>query len=93
MLPSINDNEFDLLKKITINTAAAGVPAQAVPVLSLIGGAVDVYANLPVSLGVAPVDTVYLVKHSTGIWPITDSKSGFYIRRGSSGALADWEEL
>jgi len=98
--PSPNDNEFSLLKKLVLNTAilVSGNPITA-PASGVSGTEVlsimvaDKYSNLPLSLTTAPVDSVILVVHSEGVWPITDHSSGFYIRRGAAGQLSDWEAL
>ncbi len=99
--PSLNDTEFDLLKKLVFNTAnlAGVVSLPLTPGLaSAPDGALSIaivakYGDLPIDLGDAPVDSVVLVLHSSGIWPVSDHSSGFYIRRGNLGELTDWEEL
>lgn len=55
-----------------------------------VDGEVATYNDLPTSVAVAPVDSAYLVRQSSGVWLINYKPSGLYIRTGSGGVLADW---
>jgi hypothetical protein len=55
-----------------------------------IDGEVQFYANLPIVVGVPPVDSAYLVREPSGVWLINYHPAGIYIRTGNAGSLSDW---
>jgi len=58
-----------------------------------INGVVDTYNDLPVTVGTPAINTVYLVRFSTGVWLINRHPAGLYIRITNFGNLNDWEYL
>jgi len=58
-----------------------------------INGVVDTYNDLPVTAGTPAINTVYLVRFSTGVWLINRHPAGLYIRITNFGNLNDWEYL
>jgi hypothetical protein len=58
-----------------------------------INGVVDTYNDLPVTVGTPAVNSVYLVRFSTGVWLINRHPAGLYIRISNFGNLDDWEYL
>lgn len=58
--------------------------------VSYIDGQVDVYADLPITVGVPPLESVFLVLNPSGAWLINRHPAGLYIRTGNAGALTDW---
>lgn len=57
---------------------------------SYVDGEVATYNDLPTSVVVAPVDSAYLVRQSSGVWLINYRPAGIWVRTGSGGTLADW---
>jgi hypothetical protein len=58
-----------------------------------INGIVNTYNDLPVTIGTPAINSVYLVRFSTGIWLINRHPAGLYIRISDLGNLDDWEYL
>lgn len=53
---------------------------------------VDLHADLPVTLGDPAVDALYLVRTSSGVWPVNRKPKGIWRRIANTGSLAtDWE--
>jgi hypothetical protein len=52
---------------------------------------VDGHSDLPVTLGDPAVDALYLVRNSSGIWPLTRKPKGIWRRIANDGDLDDWE--
>ena len=84
--PTQQDNDISLLKKIVSNTAQSIAQMQ----IGIIVGEVQVYALLPVTIDDPALYSAYLVKESTGIWPINLHPAGIYIRTANNGDLNDW---
>jgi len=55
-----------------------------------IDGEVATYNDLPIAVGVPPVDSAYLVREASGVWLIGRKPAGVYIRLANTGALTDW---
>lgn len=61
-----------------------------------IAEAVETFADLPETLGVPPIDTVYLVRKDSGSWNPFGTKrlAGLYIRSANTGVRSDdWSYL
>ena len=58
---------------------------------SYIDGEVAVYADLPLD-GTAALNTAWLVRTASGVWPVTRHQAGIYIRTATGGSSrdADW---
>lgn len=54
---------------------------------------VNTYNDLPVTIGIPPVGTIYVVLNSSGVWLFNRKESGLYRRTGNGGTLSDWERL
>jgi hypothetical protein len=57
---------------------------------SYIDGDVEFHADLPVAVGVPPVDSVYIVRKGSGVWLINRKPAGVYVRSTNNGNLDDW---
>lgn len=55
-----------------------------------IDGEVQFYADLPIGIGVPPLDSAYIVREASGTWLINRHPAGIYIRLSNTGALTDW---
>lgn len=55
-----------------------------------IDGEVQFYTNLPVVVGIPPLESAYLVREPSGVWLINYHPAGIYIRTGNAGSLSDW---
>jgi hypothetical protein len=55
---------------------------------SYIDGEVAVYANLPLD-GTAPLNSAWLVREASGVWPVSRKQAGIYIRTATGGSSRD----
>jgi hypothetical protein len=55
---------------------------------SYIDGEVAAYANLPLD-GTAPLDSAWLVRTASGVWPVSRKQAGIYIRTAMGGTSID----
>lgn len=54
-------------------------------------GEVETYADLPITIGTPAVGSSYLVRESTGTWPINKKQAGIWIRTNNTGVRDnDW---
>jgi hypothetical protein len=60
---------------------------------SYINGVVSSSADLPVTLGTPPLDSVYLAKSGSGVWLINRKPAGLYVRVANNGNASDWTYL
>lgn len=56
-------------------------------------GQVEYRANLPITVGVPPIGSIYLVEKPTTFLGITTYQSGLYIKDSDTGSLSDWRRL
>ena len=55
---------------------------------SYIDGEVAVYADLPLD-GTAPLNSAWLVRTASGVWPVSRKQAGIYIRTATAGSSRD----
>ena len=55
-----------------------------------IDGEVQYYSDLPIGIGVPPLDSAYIVREGSGAWLINRHPAGIYVRLGNTGVLTDW---
>jgi hypothetical protein len=55
---------------------------------SYIDGEVATYADLPLD-GTAAINTAWLVRTASGVWPVTRKQAGIYIRTATGGSNRD----
>ena len=55
---------------------------------SYIDGEVATYADLPLD-GTAPLNTAWLVRTASGVWPVSRKQAGIYIRTATGGSSRD----
>ena len=55
---------------------------------SYIDGEVATYADLPLD-GTAPLNSAWLVRTASGVWPVSRKQAGIYIRTATAGASRD----
>jgi hypothetical protein len=55
---------------------------------SYIDGEVNVYADLPLD-GTAALNSAWLVRTASGVWPVTRKQAGIYIRTATGGSNRD----
>jgi hypothetical protein len=56
---------------------------------SYIDGEVAVYADLSLSSTTAPLNSAWLVRTASGVWPVTRKQGGIYIRTATGGSNRD----
>lgn len=56
-------------------------------------GQVEFRGDLPITIGVPPVGSIYLVEKPTKVLGVTIYQSGLYMRDLDTGALSDWRRL
>lgn len=58
---------------------------------SYIDGEVATYNDLPLD-GTAPLNSAWLVREASGVWPVSRKQAGIYIRTATAGSSrdADW---
>jgi len=56
---------------------------------SYIDGEVAVYADLSLDAGVAPLNSAWLVRTASGVWPVSRKQAGIYIRTATAGSNRD----
>jgi hypothetical protein len=56
---------------------------------SYIDGEVAVYADLSLSSSTAPLNSAWLVRTASGVWPVTRKQAGIYIRTATGGSNRD----
>jgi hypothetical protein len=78
VLTKNSDNNYDIVWK------DIGIGPQ------YIDGEVATYNDLPIAIGVPPIDSAYLVREASGVWIIGRHPAGVYIRTANTGALTDW---
>jgi hypothetical protein len=67
--------------------------------ITIVGGGggsyplVDNYSDLPITIGIPPLDDIQVVRYGTGIWPFNRKERGLYIRTANAGAPSDWSRL
>jgi hypothetical protein len=54
-----------------------------------IDGEVAVYADLSLSSVTAPLDSAWLVRAASGVWPVSRKQAGIYIRTATAGSSRD----
>jgi hypothetical protein len=88
--PEYNDSVETLLKRIITVLKEGGGGGD---VETYVGGSVQYYENLPVTVGTPELGEVYIVRESSGIWLINRKSAGLWYRSGNDGALTDWTFL
>ena len=56
---------------------------------SYLDGEVAVYADLSLDAGVAPLNSAWLVRTASGVWPVSRKQAGIYIRTATGGSSRD----
>ena len=56
---------------------------------SYIDGEVAVYGDLSLDAGVAPLNSAWLVRTASGVWPVSRKQAGIYIRTATAGVSRD----
>ena len=56
---------------------------------SYLDGEVATYADLSLDAGVAPLNTAWLVRTASGVWPVSRKQAGIYIRTATGGSNRD----
>jgi hypothetical protein len=57
----------------------------------IVDGIVNDYSALPVSIGSAKIDDVYLAVNATGTFFVNRHPAGLYVRVAANGNLGDWK--
>ena len=56
---------------------------------SYLDGEVAAYSDLSLDAGVAPLNTAWLVRTASGVWPVSRKQGGIYIRTATAGVSRD----
>jgi hypothetical protein len=56
-------------------------------------GQVEFRSDLPITIGIPPVGSIYLVEKKTTLFGFTTYQSGLYIKELDTGSLNDWRRL